>query len=604
MAVLGRFPPRQIWALRAWKQALFVLAAAMAQNASAQEGDTLHVARLAFQGNRTLSTSALKLLMNTRKSPWYAGLPGVKHRRFDAAAFRADVGRIQNHYRDLGYYDAGIDTVVDRSTPGAVGIHIHIREGQAVHVDSIRVIGLSDVPDMDVSGLSDNLLTRQGQPLRRSDLEADRDHIQEGLQNSGYAFASVSAQVSVRREECLADVTLLVSAGPLCRFGNVTVEGNQHIPEKVVRKGLSFRSGARYRKRMLLNSQRQLYRSGAFRSVGLGAPDSAAQVSPVDVVVSVTERPRRRLKVGVGVASEENVRASLMWQHRNFLGGARQLTFQTSASWLETGANLGIRQPYIWGNRNWLNVNAFIRREDRRTFLVRRVGAAASVERDVRSAASLVFQTTAEWVDFSADSTLTSFRAAYQEDTRDDLFDPRSGLLMSLALEESGRFFRSNREFLRLTGEWRWYARIVAETVLAMRISGGIIWRLRGAGDVLNFKRFYAGGSNSVRGWSLNQLGPRDTSGALTGGRSLVEGSLELRPRLFGAVGAAFFLDAGNVGRRHGAFNPAELRWAAGLGLRYLSPVGPLRIDAARRLSEDVFAGGQWRFYFSLGQAF
>ena len=137
-----------------------------------------------------------------------------------------------------------------------------------------------------------------------------------------------------------------------------------------------------------------------------------------------------------------------------------------------------------------------------------------------------------------------------------------------------------------------------------MKVSGGLIWRLKGTGDVPDFQRFYAGGSNSVRGWGLNQLGPRDSVGNLTGGRSLLEGSVELRLRAFADLGAAFFLDAGNVGTRHGAFAPSDLRWSTGAGLRYLTPVGPLRIDLAYRMSEDPWVRGRWRLYFSLGQAF
>ncbi len=558
---------------------------------------------LSIRGAQTLSRAELKLLMNTRTSPWYAWLPGVRSRTFDPAAFRLDVERIRAHYRDFGYYDAEIDTLIERPAPGAVRIRIQIREGPVVRVDTLRLAGL-DTSGVDVARLRQTLETTEGMPLRRSFLEADRARIQNALQNGGHAFATVAVRIAVRREAHLAQVIFHAEPGPQCRFGGVFVEGQEKTSERTIKRGLTFHGGQPYRKQALLNSQRQLYRSGAFRSVILGPPEGTLPESPVDVLVSVTERPAKSLKIGAGLATEEQVRGALAWQHRNFLGGARQFTFQTSASFLETQASVSLRQPYIWSSKNWLTVNGFVKREDRRVFRVSRGGGGVSLERNLRSSASVILNVSNEWIDFKADSSLTQFRLMFQEDTRDDLFDPRSGILASLVLEESGQLFRSNREFLRLTGEGRWYRAITRNHTLAFRVSGGVLKRLKGSGQALDFKRFYAGGSNSVRGWSLNQLGPRDPDGKPVGGQSLLEGSFEFRPRITSFLGAALFLDAGSVEQRYGAFSPGNLRWSAGAGLRYLSPVGPLRVDLAYRLSKDPTVSRHWQFYFSLGQAF
>jgi outer membrane translocation and assembly module TamA len=140
--------------------------------------------------------------------------------------------------------------------------------------------------------------------------------------------------------------------------------------------------------------------------------------------------------------------------------------------------------------------------------------------------------------------------------------------------------------------------------VLAVRLTGGTISRLGGTVDVPNFERYFAGGANSVRGWSLNRLGPKDVEDIPVGGLSLFEGSVEIRHRLIWSLGSAVFVDAGRIGEgRTEAFRPDRLGWSAGFGIRYLTAIGPIRFDVARRLSEDPDED-RTQIYLSLGQAF
>ncbi len=562
-----------------------------------QEAELPVVEAVIFEGNHALSKGGLKLLMRTRVSRWYAILPGVKVQRFDPALFRADVARIAARYRDLGYFDAVVDTTINRYRPGFVHIQIHIEEGEPALVSSVHVEGLPAEFEADSLEIREGLRTSPDRPLTRSDLEADLNFIAGRLQDSGYAFVEVAAPVI--REALRAEVTFRATAGPRCRFGKIRIEGNEKVSKGLIRRGLTFREGEVYRKRKFLSSQRQLYRSGAFRSVSLGLPDTIALASPVDVAVSVNERPPRSLKLGAGYDTEEQVRGSLAWRHRNFLGGARQLTVESAASALEARATVGLRQPYILGSKTWLDLTGFVEQERPVEVRVKRAGGSATLERTFRATGRLFFQVRTDLVDFKVDSTRTNLLVEYLEDTRDDFFNPQRGLLASLAMKASGI-----TDLLKLTGEGRWYRKVSRENVVAFRISGGMILDLITPKEVPNFERFFAGGANSVRGWSLNQLSPRDASGRPIGGRSLLETSIELRTRLLPVLGTALFLDAGNVGSsQFGAFELGELRLAAGAGLRYLSPIGPLRLDVAYRLSEDPFVP-QRRIYFSLGQAF
>ena len=565
---------------------------------SGQETKSAIVEAIAIEGNRVLSTRDLKLLMFTRASPWYEIFPGVSDRRFVLSVFRSDLARITAHYSDMGYVDAVADTVIDRTRPGFVRVRIRIEEGEPVLVSGVGLEGLPADAEQDSTQIMAALNTRQDRPFTRVGREADLKRISDRMQNNGYAFAEVAAEVSIQGKR--ANVTFRVRPGPRCRFGQVRIEGNRKVSKGLVLKGLTFREGDAYRKKDLLNSRLQLYRSEAFRSVSLGIPDTVARTSPVDVTVEVRERPARSLKLGAGYDTEERLRGQLAWRHRSFLGGgARQLTVESSASALEARANVGVRQPYILGSRTWLEMTGFVEQERPQEVRVKRGGASAALERTFRATGRVVFEARTEVVEFELDSTRATFSVEYLEDRRDDFFDPQRGLLAELLVKAAGV-----REFLKISGEVRWYRKLFWKSVLALRVSGGMILNRETVASIPKFERFFAGGANSVRGWKLNRLGPRDATGEPFGGRSMLEGSIEIRARLLPGFGVAAFVDAGNVGSdRFDAFDPGRLRLAAGGGVRYLNPVSPVRLDFAYRLSEDP-GQPRRRIYFSLGQAF
>ena len=318
----------------------------------------------------------------------------------------------------------------------------------------------------------------------------------------------------------------------------------------------------------------------------------------------VSERPFWVSRLGAGYDTDEDFWASGEVTHRNFAGGARQLQLSGRVSEKNREATLGVRQPYFFSSRNYLHVSGFVQRERQAAFSQDEVGVNFSLERNITPTNNLIAQFSGGVVDFSADSAFAETKVRWLWDTRDDIFDPQSGALTQLTVRERGRFFRADSEFLQATAEGRWFHPIPWRSVLALRVQGGAIFELGNPGNVPNVERFFAGGLNSVRGWRLNDLGPKDAQGEPTGGLSRAELSVEIRTQMFFSWGTAIFLDAGNVDPGLHAFNPQNLKWAIGAGLRYLSPIGPVRLDIAYRLSEDPTAGQRLQYHISLGQAF
>ena len=584
--------------VRRIRRALVVLAfLAVAGSAPGQPTHPV-VHHLAVTGNLSVPAAQLQPLLSTRATSQLSWLPWVDKHHLDPDRLRADLLRLRAFYRDHGFFEVKVDTVLDRSRPGRVDVTYIVTEGPPTLVGRVDVIG-SEVPER----LHRSLGSIPGRRLSREDLEGDRLLLLEAARDSGYAFATVSAQSRIDQAIHKADVTYRIDFGPRYRFAAPRIEGNEGVTARTIERGLTFRPGQSFSSRKLRQSRRQLYLSGAFRSVVLNVPDSLVSDDDVSVVVRVSERSPRTIQIGAGYDTESQFQGLLAWTHRSAFGGGQQFTVSARGSAIENQASLSLRQPYVMGSRNWLSLRTFVTREERQEFRQIELGGNILFERNIRTRTTFFFDTSAGLIDFKADSAFTEFALGFRNDRRDDFLDPSNGLLVNLTLKEKGLLFGSDREFIELAGEGRFYRSLPGRLVLATKVLGGALFDLSEEGEIPNIERYFGGGLSSVRGWGFEELGPRDASGAVVGGKSRLEGSVELRARLGRYFGLVGFVDAGNVDSEFEAFNLGSLRWAIGSGLRYLSPVGPIRLDFARRLSEDLFAS-RHQFHLSLGQAF
>ena len=573
---------------------LFILLALIAPVHGQTASDAPIVRWVHILGNRAFSGGELKALMVTRTSPWYDFLPRVAPRRYDAATFASDLDRLREYYRDQGYLAASIKSEIEHLSQDEMGLKIRISEGAPTRISKASVIGGEDI-DHAFGQL-------EGKPLARERISKSMSQIVSGLRNKGYAFARAEVETTIVAQE--AELVLKLAPGAVCSVGVVHISGHKAMAENTILRGLTFKAGDQFSEEALQNSQYLLYRAGVFRSVALGLADSIARDNRVDVALRVSERPFRTLRVGAGYDTDEDLWASGAWTHRNFGGDFRQFKLSARVSGKSREAVIGLRQAHFRGSRNWLNLGGFVQRERQAAFVQDEVGGNISLERNITMATDVIVQFSSGVVDFSADSAFAEAKIGLLMDTRDDIFDPKSGMLAQVAVRERGRFFRADGEFLQATAEGRWFRRLPLRSVLAVRVHGGMIFELGKAGGVPNVERFFAGGINSMRGWALNDLGPKDAEGEPTGGLSRSEMSVEIRTQVLRAWGTALFLDVGAVDEALGAFNPESLKFAAGVGLRYLSPIGPVRFDVGYRLSEDGTVKTRMQYHISLGQAF
>ena len=651
--------PRQ---LRAFVSVLLVAVSAAAPLAAQQEQQRV-VRALSFEGNHALDDYTLRTAIATSNSSWFAraflirslGL-GAK-RYFNELEFRRDVIRLLLLYRQSGYMNVVVDTIVRREDRD-VFLTFRLYEGEPVRLRQLELRGLDSVGS--VADLRRRLPLEVGAPFNRFLFQAAGDTVVSWLRNRGYPFADVLRSFDVDAATLTAQGTLEAVPGPRVRVGAVLITGATPRDTATIRRTLSVNLRDWFRLDQLYQTQRDLYALGMFSAVNVGLADTAPPPgdSTARVVVRVSDAPRYRVRIGAGYGSIDCFRVQSGWTAYDFLGGGRSLDLTGQLSKIGVGvptdaglranichslhddftsdtanynATVTLRQPAFLSPRHTASVALFAeRRSEFEAYTRAAVGTNVGVTFNARRAVpvtlaySYAFGRTAAQpaiyciyfrVCNSSDQVFLAharrFGAVSLTGVRyqvNSVLDPTAGSSERATFVYASRHVLSDTlyEFSRGELEVARYYALSRRTVLAWRVRAGTILPLRRTllGQTTQFvppdQRFYAGGPNSVRGYALNELGPRvyvkavpstpstDTTfvaASPTGGTSVFTANVELRaptPILPDRVRLGLFVDVGQLWVRGDTLTKVSgLRVTPGLGLRFVTPLGPVRLDAA-----------------------
>lgn len=583
------------------------------------------------RGNRALTDETIENALYITESgffPWSTKHPLVK------AEFLKDLVRVHVLYQRYGYFDARLASYEVAPKGDGVRVVLTVSEGEPTTVDSLRVEGVEGVANLPPADrLRRELPLREGEVFNERDLFASRDSLEALLKNRGYAFGRVLLEYRIRKEARSATVTYTAAPGDVFHIGDVTLEGYREDPE-LVRRQLRFARGDRYDRQRILESQRRIYELGLFRRVDIEPQLASVREDTVDVRVSVSPAPTHVVRVGVGYGTEDLFRARASWLDRNLFGQSRQLEVRGQYSRLEREAAVTYRQPYVFHPDLDFASSAFLRFETEPNYTVERLGATSRLGYRISRRLQSRVAVTAERDDFSDFDTgvlipelgrdfinpsrLVTLDLDVAYDGTDSLFRPSRGFRANAGYQIGLPVASADYAYHRVTIEVSRYFEVREGWVVAARALPGAIFLYSGdpadGGEarVPLFKRLFAGGATSVRGYERRQLGPKDDPEAFgqdrdpepVGGRGLFETNVELRFPIRGNWRGAAFVDAGNVWRDPGDIDLGDLEYSPGAGVRYTTPVGPVRIDVARRMSNDEPFLPRWVFHISIGNAF
>jgi len=576
----------------------------------------VRIKRIQIEGCRQIRCRTVKSILKEEPTPWWKRR--IKRGGYDPFWAGDDRRRIELFYRSRGFYSVRVEgPEVERGRRGkGVKLRYGVEEGKPVRVAKIE-IALLDAPEEDLPKLRARLGYQEGDRFESEPYQEAGEAMQHYYQDKGFFRVEVERKAGVDPEAGVAEVGYAITRGNWYRIRKIQVEGTKRTQPKVVRRALTLKAGERYSRKKIIDNQRQVQRLPIYRSVRV-VEQGDDEARKVDLTIRVEEGKPREVNVGLGYGSEEGVRVQGSWRHVNFLGGARELS--VTARWSELLEREEVRfvQPNLGRAGNFLSVTAERRVEHEEAYrhearsltptyhfiLSRYLWDEASYRIEDNTLSRVLDLLKVKEEDLAREGLLSAVSNRVEWADLDNPIRPQRGARASLYLEAAGGPLGGDFSYFKAISETRGYYPLFTPAVVAAgRCKIGWAEPFGDLERLPLFKRFYTGGTGSVRGFDRYGLGPRDPDGRPIGGTKLWETSAELRLRVYKEWGLVGFLDGGWVWPEHQDYDLRDVVYGAGGGIRYSTPIGPLALDAGVPLTADP-RYPDFRIHFNIGNTF
>lgn len=523
--------------------------------------------------------------------------------------------RYEEVLRSQGYYNGTVTTLVTGSGETGnqkVSIDFQIEPGKQFYIRSFKIRYIDNpsdaasLPDDTLKlGMWKNAPAQAARFIKFTQLEL------RYMADHGYPQARVAERrVVVDLSQQTADATLDVEAGPRLEFGNVKIEGLSDISPDYVRSYFKFHKGDLYDRRKVDATTKALRETGLFDTVALS---SATPLSDgyLPQRLDLKQRVPRSIGAGVSWSTDSGYGAKAFWEHRNLFGAGESLRLSVDAAKIKQIGRADFRKPHYLRDDQSMIGTVELANEDTDAYTEKRFLISGGVERQITDiwAASVglsYLKSTFTDSQGNGSADISGVPIGVRMNTSNDLLDPTEGARLNLTgAPYIGKASREPTRFIRAEGVGTHYLTlsILPELTFANRIRLG---SLIGADDVRlpPSIRFYSGGGGSVRGYGYQKIGPLDKNLEPTGGSSVLEAGTELRYRLNETIGLVTFFEGGNVYEKSTPDFRENLFWGTGIGVRYYTPIGPIRADIGIPLDRRKGVDAAYQLYFSIGQAF
>jgi outer membrane protein insertion porin family len=587
------------------------------------EGEAARIKDVRIAGNKVFSESTLKELFELTPSGWFTWYS--KTDRYSRTKLNADLEKLRAYYVNRGYLEFAIESTQVTISPDkqTISVAISVKEGQPYTVTSVRLEGdyLGKEPEFQAF-----VLLRPGQPYRGDAVTDTTKRFQDLFGLYGYAFARIEARPEIDR--ATGQVAVVLAAEPQRRVyvRRIDVAGNTRTRDEVVRREFRQLEGAWYDGGLIKLSKERVERLGFFKDVDVETNEVTGSPDLVDLVVNVTEKPTGNLMVGAGYSSAEKFTFTASVKQENAFGSGNYLGIELNTSKYNRTAVISTVDPYFTVDGISRAIDVFYRTSRPinslgNSYDLKTPGASirfgvpfseydtvfvgAGIEHtEISTNVGIPLSYLNYRVLYGQRSNSFPLTLGWARDARDSVLVPTAGRYQRVNFEWG---FAGEVRFLRTNLQYQEYWQ------LPLRMSFGVNAELglgRGLGGKPYpvFKNFYGGGLGSVRTFEQGSLGVVDPTGAYIGGAKRLNINGELYFPVPGtgndkSLRIFAFVDAGNVWREDEAVTGSTVRSAAGLGLSWISPVGPLKLSYGKpikALRNDRIQ----RFQFQIGTAF
>jgi outer membrane protein insertion porin family len=528
-----------------------------------------------------------------------------------------DAQAIGDFYNALGYINVSISAPEVSIEDGEAHVTMRVDEGKQVRISDIKLEG---VESLSADAVKSAIGIAIGDPYNEVDISDARRSITNLYRERGYLRANVVVRRDFISDEQAA-LTFTVEEGPQLYFGKTIVRGNQETRAVVIEREFVHGEGEPLDRRLLLEARQRIFRTGLFEDVSVDVMDRYDHKS--DVLVSVKEGKAGTVEFGLGYGDYDRLRGFFDVSYRNFFGMNRQGAFRMERSSLLSRYILRYNDPWFLGRR--IPFRAYFIKEDRKEinidtgdvrYRVERYTGGVGVEKELSDTVKLdllyeysltkTFDVAPDIIISREDTGtlgISSITPSITLDTRDNPFDPRRGLYAGISLKTASFVLLSETDFFKLVSFASVFKELSRRVVLAASVRGGLAQGLRDTTDLPLIERFFLGGRSTVRGFSQDSLGPKGSEGNPIGGNAFFLGNLEFRIRIVKNWRIVTFFDTGQVWLDSKDASFTDLRYTAGLGLQYNTPVGPIRVDYGHKLDRRT-GESSGEVHFSIGHAF
>ncbi|MCC6156785.1 MAG: outer membrane protein assembly factor BamA [Deltaproteobacteria bacterium] len=566
----------------------------------------VYIKRINFLGNRAFTDEELRKHMMTREGDlWsFMGQGGI----YKPEILLNDVNMLRGWYLDHGFLEVQIsEPVVSLSADRRnMFVAVTVEEGPQYYVGKLDIEG-----DLlfEKESLMKLVTLKTGDLFHRGKFEESTNALRAKYTDIGFAFAEVTADTPTNPQTRIIDITFKVNKGKLAYFEKIVITGNTSTRDKVVRRELSIKEGDLYSGPGIRRSKERLMRLGYFDEVAISTERGSTDES-VSLLIRVKERMQGSFMVGVGFSSLESFVGTATISHNNLFGYGTKLSLNAEVGKFRKNFQLKLREPYLLDSR-WIGTLGLVNSEQD-YFQFDRFDKAISagfgyplywdveahvsygyrsVEiKNVENQAAL-FLTLQEGRTISTSTTYTLSR-----DTVNSPFDPTDGSRVSASVEWASEYFGGELEFMKYVGQARRYFPIWKGISIMVNGEGGYGYDLNEERLHIT-ERWFLGGLNTVRGFPLRSLGPEDSSiiatdpgdpastltevSTVIGGNKYLQGNIELLIPIVKELNikGVLFYDAGNALAEEEWFALDGFRQSWGFGVRWISPIGPLRFE-------------------------
>jgi outer membrane protein insertion porin family len=582
------------------------------------EGKVVRIQRIVLEGNRQFTARQLKRLLQTREEWFLSILTGAGN--LDPEALKTDVERLTAFYYDNGYVNVKIDEPQIERKEDGLEVTIRIEEGDQYQAGAVKLGG--DVIG-DPNDLQKRLEMKSGEVFRASRLRKDILTITERYGDLGYAFVNVEPLTDLDPEKKQVAVTYKIDKGPEVYFDRIEISGNTKTRDEVVRRELRVQEQQRFNGSDLKLSRARVQRLGLFQEVNMTTQRSD-QPDKIDLLVDVKEAQTGAFTAGAGFSTADHFLFNVRLSENNLFGTGDRVSVNADIGSLRRNFTLDYTDPYTFNTYFTTTLSAFNFRTEFDDF--NRDGTGFSVEElypftalgvrrvpfigasldEVRFGLQYRFEQSdignvstffrVPSIQSEEGSKLTSsIIPTLVRNTLNHPFDPTDGSIQDLSVQFAG--LGTSTEFLVVEGRTRWFYPFYKNATLGTfvastgaRFGWGVGQDGRSGHEIPLFERFFPGGINSVRGYRARSLGPRepvfdpennvvDTT-PVGGSTQLINNNELIFPIVeqLGLRGVIFF-DIGNAFAHDEGIPLNKMRYATGWGVRWLSPIGPLRIE-------------------------